>query len=158
MGPARKMRRMSLHRASIAWARNAEAPFAYDTYTRDHRVTMETGLVFPASAAADYKGTPTRTNPEEMLVAALSSCHMLTFLAIAARKGFVVETYEDDAVGVLERREGAPMHVARCTLKPRVTFSGNAPDGETLAKLHEQAHRGCFIASSVKTVVTVEAS
>jgi organic hydroperoxide reductase OsmC/OhrA len=151
------MRSMSQHRASLAWARNTEAPFTYDTYTRDHRVTMETGLVFPASAAPDYKGNPARTNPEELLVAALSSCHMLTFLAVAAKKGFVVETYEDDAVGVLERTEGAPMHVTRCTLKPRITFGGNAPDAETLAKLHEQAHRGCFIANSVKTVVTVEA-
>jgi organic hydroperoxide reductase OsmC/OhrA len=147
---------MSLHRASIAWARNGEAPFTYDTYTRDHRVTMETGLVFPASAAPDYRGNPSRTNPEELLVAALSSCHMLTFLAIAAKKGFVVETYEDDAVGVLERPEGGPTHVTRCTLRPRIRFSGAAPDAETLAKLHAQAHRGCFIASSVKTAVTVE--
>ncbi len=147
---------MSKHEARISWARNTDAPFTYDTYSREHRVSMETGLVFPASSAPDYKGNPTLTNPEELLVAALSSCHMLTFLAVCARKGFVVETYEDAAVGVLEKPEGAPMHVARCALRPRITFSGNGPDTETLAKLHEQAHRGCFIANSVKTVVTVE--
>lgn len=148
---------MSNHEARISWARNADAPFTYDTYSRDHRVAMETGLVFPISAAPDFKGSPTLTNPEELLVAALSSCHMLTFLAICAKKGFVVESYEDTAVGVLERAEGAPMHITRCVLRPRVAFSGTAPDAETLDKLHEQAHRGCFIANSVKTVVTVEA-
>ena len=149
---------MSHHRASIRWSRNGDAPFAYESYTRDHRVSMETGLVFPASAAPEYKGDGTRTNPEELLVAALSSCHMLTFLAVAAKKGFVIESYEDDAVGVLEKPEGAPTHVTSCTLRPRITFSGTVPDAETLAKLHESAHRGCFIANSVKTKVTVEAT
>ncbi|MBX7193847.1 MAG: OsmC family protein [Sandaracinaceae bacterium] len=148
---------MSNHRATLSWSRNADVPFTYDTYSRDHRLSMETGLVFPASAAPEYKGNPERTNPEELLVAAISSCHMLTFLAVAAKKGFVVESYDDDAVGVLERPEGAPMHITRCTLRPRITFSGNTPDPETITKLHEQAHRGCFIANSVKTVVTVEA-
>lgn len=147
---------MSEHRARIEWSRNAEAPFTYDTYTRDHRVSMETGLVFPASSAPDYKGNATLTNPEELLVAALSSCHMLTFLAVAAKKGFVIERYEDDASGVLERPAGAPTHITRCTLRPKVAFSGTAPDAATLTQLHEQAHRGCFIANSVKTAVTVE--
>jgi organic hydroperoxide reductase OsmC/OhrA len=149
---------MSHHKATIAWSRPEGQAFTYETYTRDHRVTMETGLVFPASSAPDFKGNPALTNPEELLVAALSSCHMLTFLAVCAKKGFVVETYDDEAVGVLERPEGAPMHITRCILRPKVTFQGNAPDAETLAKLHEQAHRGCFIANSVKTVVTVEAT
>jgi organic hydroperoxide reductase OsmC/OhrA len=148
---------MSHHKSTLSWSRNTDQPFTYDTYSRDHRISMETGLVFPISSAPDFKGNPRLTNPEELLVAALSSCHMLTFLAVCAKKGFVVETYDDEAVGVLERPEGAPMHITRCTLRPRVTFSGNAPDAETLAKLHEQAHRGCFIANSVKTVVTVEA-
>ncbi len=148
---------MSNHRSTLRWARNGEVPFTYETYSRDHRISMESGLVFPASAAPEFKGNPANTNPEELLVAALSSCHMLTFLAVAAKKGFVVESYDDDAVGVLERPEGAPMHITRCTLRPRITFSGTAPDAETIAKLHEQAHRGCFIANSVKTVVTVEA-
>lgn len=147
---------MSHHRATITWSRPEGQAFTYDTYTRDHRVTMESGLVFPASAAPDFKGNPSLTNPEELLVAALSSCHMLTFLAVCAKKGLVVESYEDEAVGVLERPEGAPMHVTRCTLRPRVTFQGSAPDAETLRKLHEQAHRGCFIASSVKTAVSIE--
>lgn len=147
---------MSNHEARVSWARNTDAPFTYETYSRDHRVSMKSGLVFPASAAPEYRGSPSLTNPEELLVAALASCHMLTFLAICAKKGLVVESYEDDAVGVLEKAEGAPLHVTRCALRPRVSFTGDAPDAVTLAKLHEQAHRGCFIANSVKTVVTVE--
>lgn len=147
---------MSEHHAHLEWVRNADAPFDYEHYSRDHRVSMQTGLVFPASAASDYRGNPSMTNPEELLVAALSSCHMLTFLAVAAKKGFTVERYEDDAVGVLERPQGAPMHLARCTLRPRIVFGGSAPDAATLHSLHEQAHRGCFIANSVKTVVTIE--
>lgn len=145
---------MTEHHARIEWARNAEQPFDYAHYTRDHRVSMGTGLVFPASAARAYNGSADKTNPEELLVAALSGCHMLTFLAIAAKKGFVVESYEDDAVGILERPSGGPMQVTRCTLRPRITFSGTAPDAATLASLHEQAHHGCFIANSVKTDVT----
>lgn len=117
---------------------------------------METGLSFSASSAPDYKGNAKLTNPEEMLVAALSSCHMLTFLAVCAKKGFVVARYEDDAVGTLAKPESGPTQVTTCVLKPRVEFEGNAPDAETLHKLHEQAHRGCFIANSVKTVVTFE--
>lgn len=147
---------MSEHRATISWTRNTDAPFTVDTYTRDHRVTMETGLVFPASSAPDYKGNPSLTNPEEMLVGAISSCHMLTFLAVCAKKGLVVERYEDEAVGVLERPEGQRMQVARCTLRPLATFSGEAPSAETIAQLHESAHRGCFIANSVKTAVAIE--
>ncbi len=147
---------MTEHRTRIEWSRNADVPFEYARYTRDHRVSMETGLVFPMSAALAYKGNPSMTNPEELLVAALSSCHMLTFLAIAAKKGLVVERYEDEAIGVLERPSGAPTQITRCVLRPRITFSGDPPDDETLAKLHDEAHHGCFIANSVKTTVTVE--
>ena len=147
---------MSEHRSRLEWNRNAEAPFDYEHYSRDHRVSMETGLVLPISAAPAYRGNPSLTNPEELLVAALSSCHMLTFLAIAARKGIVVERYEDEAVGHLERPSEGPMQVTRCSLRPRITFGANAPDAATLASLHEQAHRGCFIANSVKTIVTID--
>lgn len=148
---------MSLHETNLVWERDPSLPFDYDHYTRDHRVSMQTGLVLPISAAVDYKGNPERTNPEELLVAALSSCHMLTFLAICAKKGIVVDRYEDQAVGTLSRPAGAPMSVTTCTLKPRVTFAeGHGPDREALAKLHEQAHKGCFIANSVKTEVSID--
>ncbi len=146
---------MSEHTSNIVWERGDRA-FGYETYSREHRVTMGTGLSFRASAGVDFRGDGALTNPEELYVAALSGCHMLTFLAICARKKIVVDRYEDDAVGHLERTPGAPMHVARVTLRPRVVFSANAPDAEALRELHAQAHHGCFIASSVKTVVTVE--
>jgi organic hydroperoxide reductase OsmC/OhrA len=146
---------MSQHAARLVWTKT-DAPFTYETYVRDHRLEMETGTVLPLSAAADFRGNPRLTNPEELLVGALSSCHMLTFLAICAKKGLEVVRYEDAAVGTLARPEGAPMHVTECVLKPKVTFAGTAPDQETLAKLHDQAHKGCFIANSVKTHVRVE--
>lgn len=147
---------MSQHLAQLRWQRT-DAPFTYETYSRDHTIAFGTGSSMPLSAAHEYKGNPALSNPEELLVAALSSCHMLTFLAIAAKNKLVVERYEDDAVGTLARPEGAPMHVTEVILRPRVTFSGTVPDAATLAKLHEQAHKGCFIANSVKTTVRVEA-
>lgn len=146
---------MSEHRSNVVWERGDHA-FTYEGYSREHRVKTGAGLAFQASAAVDFRGDPALTNPEELLVAALSSCHMLTFLAVCARKNIGVDRYEDDAVGYLERSAGAPMHVARVTLRPRVVFSTEAPDADALRALHDQAHKGCFIASSVKTVVTVE--
>lgn len=148
---------MSEHHASIAWSRDGK-PWTYEQYGRDHQVTYGTGSSMTASAAKEYRGSPTLPNPEELLVAALSSCHMLTFLAICARKKIVVESYEDAAVGFLERPPGGAMQLTRVVLRPKITFGENAPDAETLASLHEQSHHGCFIAQSVKTDVKVEAS
>ncbi len=146
---------MSEHHSRLTWSRG-EVPFTYATYSRTHQAVIGPAAPTSLSAAQAYLGDPTLANPEDLLVAALSSCHMLTFLAVCARKGIVVERYEDDAIGYLERPAGAPMHVARTTLRPRVVFGGTPPSAEALAELHEQAHRGCFIASSVKTVVTIE--
>ncbi len=146
---------MSRHLASLVWSRDGR-PFTYEQYGRDHRVTYGTGTAQDVSAASEYRGNPALPNPEELLVAALSSCHMLTFLAIAAKKKLVVERYEDEAVGILARPEGGPMQVTEVTLRPRITFEGAPPDAATLASMHEQAHRGCFIANSVRTQVHVE--
>lgn len=146
---------MSNHLASVRWSRSTP-DFQYDTYDRNHTWRSGSGVEVAASAASEFKGDPTRMNPEEALVAALSGCHMLTFLAIAARKGLVVDRYEDDAVGVLEK-EGGKLWVTKVTLRPRVVFAGTTPDAAALAHLHEQAHNNCFIANSVKTQVTVEA-
>jgi organic hydroperoxide reductase OsmC/OhrA len=148
---------MSEHTARIEWARGGRG-FGYEEYGRDHTVRMGGAAPMALSAAEKFRGSPSLANPEDLLVAALSSCHMLTFLAICARKGIVVDRYEDDAVGWLERKNGAPMQVTRVTLRPKITFAGPPPDAETLASLHDQAHHGCFIASSVKTEVTVEGS
>ena len=94
-------------------------------------------------------------NPEELLVAALSSCHMLTFLAIAARKRLVVNNYEDDAVGVMTKNEQGKLWVSSVVLHPRVAFAEPVNPSQ-LAGIHEQAHHECFIANSVRTEVRVE--
>jgi len=149
---------MSKHEAHLSWRRTTPT-FTYDTYSRDHEVRFGGGASLTTSAAPEYRGARERPNPEEMLVASLSSCHMLTFLAIAARDGFVVDAYEDAAEGVLEKNEAGRLAVTRVVLRPRVVFGGDKqPDAERLAKMHEAAHRGCFIANSVKTDVRVEAA
>jgi organic hydroperoxide reductase OsmC/OhrA len=145
----------SEHVSRLIWERGGRG-FEYAEYPRAHRVEFGGGSVLAASAAPEYRGDAGLANPEEMLVAALSSCHMLTFLAICARKKIVVDRYEDHAVGVLERPAGGKLQVTRVTLRPTIAFAeGHAPDAAALASLHHQAHEGCFIASSVKTAVVV---
>ncbi|HKC51860.1 MAG TPA: OsmC family protein [Myxococcota bacterium] len=146
---------MSEHRARIHWARKGEA-FTYESYARAHRWRFHGGAEVEASAAPEYRGDAALPNPEEALVAALSSCHMLTFLAIAARKRLTVESYEDDAVGHMEKNAEGKLAVTRVELRPRIVFSGERqPTPDEIAKLHESAHHGCFIANSVRTEVTV---
>jgi organic hydroperoxide reductase OsmC/OhrA len=148
---------MSEHKAIVEWNRGTE-PFSYETYNRDHVVTFDGGIRMPASAAPAYRGNPGHVDPESALVAALSSCHMLTFLAIAAKKQFVVNGYRDQAVGFLEKNAQGKLAVTRVILHPKVTFGGTTPPTpEQIAGLHERAHTECFIANSVTTVVTVEA-
>lgn len=148
---------MSTHEASVTWTRTT-SDFAYETYVRDHRIVYGSGVAVDASSAPEYKGNPTLVNPEEAFVGALSSCHMLTFLAVAAKKGFVVDRYEDRAIGFLEPNADRRLAMTRVVLRPRVTFSGEKlPTAEELERLHHGAHVNCFIANSVKTEVTVEA-
>lgn len=144
---------MSEHKAGLRWKRTTPE-FGYDSYNRDHATTFGTGETLALSAAPEYRGNPKLPNPEELLVSALSSCHMLTFLAVAARAGHVVDAYEDDAVGVLEKNSEGRLAVTKVQLHPRVTIA-TPVDAGVLARLHEQAHRGCFIANSVRTEVTV---
>lgn len=146
---------MSEHRATIAWKRETES-FAYDAYVRDHLWSFDGGARVEASAAPAYRGNPARVDPEEALVAAISSCHMLTFLALCARKRIVVDAYEDEAVGHMEKNEEGRLAITRVTLRPRIAFAAAPPDGAAMHELHEHAHRDCFIANSVRTVVTVE--
>jgi organic hydroperoxide reductase OsmC/OhrA len=111
----------------------------------------------PASATKEYRGDPSLVNPEEALVAALSSCHLLTFLAIAAKRKLSLDSYSDDAVGRMEKNEAGRLAITRVTLRPKIVWSaGVTVSSEQLEKLHHEAHEGCFIANSVKTEVTVE--
>ena len=146
---------MSEHRATISWQRNG-TEFTYLAYNRAHDWRFYAATV-AASATKEYRGDETRVNPEEALVAALSSCHMLTFLAVAAKRKFSLESYEDAAVGVLEKNAEGKLAVTRVTLRPKIVWSpGVSVSAEELAKLHHDAHAGCFIANSVKTEVIVE--
>ena len=147
---------MSEHHAKILWERTTP-DFDYETYSRDHSWTFDGDMVIPASAAPDYKGGDGCIDPEESFVASLSSCHMMTFLALAARRRQVVDRYEDRATGVLEKNEDGVLAVTTVTLKPVVTFAeGVKVTPEQLDKLHHKAHEHCFIANSVKTRVTIE--
>jgi organic hydroperoxide reductase OsmC/OhrA len=147
---------MSEHRVRVRWERGS-VDFGYETYPRDHVWDFEGGVRVPATAAPQFRGNPERVDPEAAFVAALSSCHMLTFLAIASRKRLVVDAYEDDAVGQLAKNEAGKLAMTRVVLRPRVDFAGAAPAPEVIAELHERAHRECFIANSVVTQVEVEA-
>ena len=147
---------MSEHRATIRW-QNSGATLDYESFSRDHQWVVKEGrLAVPASSAPAYKGNPEVMDPEDALVAALASCHMLTFLAIAARRRLVVLDYTDPARGWLEPDAEGRLAVTRVELRPLVRFApGTELSAEDYGKLHEKAHRGCFIANSVKTAVTV---
>ena len=148
---------MSQHRAHIVWKRTSAA-FTYDTYNRAHEMRFDNdSIVVPGSAAPAFKGDADRVDPEAAFVAALSSCHMLTLLAICARKRLTVDAYEDDASGTLEKGEGGRLWMGHVVLRPRIGFApGTAVDEATLAEIHHLAHEQCFIANSVKTDVRVE--
>lgn len=148
---------MSKHESKVAWSRG-DHEYTYDTYPRDHAWTFPGGVEVPASAAPDFLGNPDRVDPEEALVASLSSCHMLTFLALAARKRFVVESYDDAAVGTMEKNEDGKLAITRVVLRPNIVWGGEKqPDAATIEKMHHKAHEQCFIANSVKTEIVVEA-
>lgn len=145
---------MSEHKATVKWSRGGK-DFAYKTYSRDHAWNLN-GNEVPASATPAYLGNPKCVDPEAAFVAALSSCHMLTFLALAAGKGFVVDSYEDEAVGHLEKNPAGKMAVTRVELHPRIVFGGaKQPAAADLEWLHDKAHKECFIANSVTTDVRV---
>src|SRR5262245_39633025 len=147
---------MSEHRATIDWKRESQG-FSYDTYNRGHRWSFDGGGEVAASAAPAYRGDPDRVDPEEAFVASVASCHMLTFLAIAARQRFVVNSYSDQAIGHMEKNEKGRLAITRVTLRPKIAFGGEKPpSAEQLAKLHELSHEQCFIANSVLTQVSVE--
>ncbi len=149
---------MSVHRALITWKR--EGDFARKKYFRAHTWRFDGGLEVPASASPLVVPKPysveAAVDPEEAFVAAISSCHMLTFLFLVANEGFVVDSYVDEAEGTVSHAGTTPW-VSEVVLRPLIAFAGEAPSAEQLGALHEAAHAQCFIAQSVKTAIRVEA-
>lgn len=146
---------MSEFTAEIRW-QHAPRDGHPDDYSRAHDWHLAGGQTLRASAAPDYAGDAARTNPEQALVAAVSSCHMLTFLAIAAKRGFKVTSYADRASGTLGKNAEGRLAVTDIVLRPKIAFDGAAPGADDLAKLHDAAHRNCFIGNSLTTAVRVE--
>ena len=146
---------MSTFSPTVSWHLGREESFTPDTYSRDHEWTFEGGEVVLASTSPMYGGSANRVNPDEAVIAATASCHMLTFLAIAAKQRLVVRTYIDQPEGVVEKNANGRMAITRMVLRPRVVFDGDV-DAEKLRKLHDSAHRNCFVANSLLTEVTIE--
>jgi len=150
---------MSDHTATIAWERDGQR-FTDNRYSRAHRWSFDGGATVPASASPHVVrvplSDPAGVDPEEAFVASLSSCHMLWFLSIAAQRGFVIDSYRDTTVGTIGKDAEGRNAMTRVVLRPAIVFSGPLPDETALAEMHARAHHECFIANSVKTVVTVE--
>ncbi len=151
---------MATYRATVDWTLQDPAEdFLKGRYRRGHTVAWAEQTI-PGTASHHVVGNrwalPGAVDPEEMLVASLSQCHMLTFLHVARDAGFVITRYRDEAVGVMEKNAEGKMAVTRVTLHPEITYEGRRPTPQERDHLHHEAHEECFIASSVKTEVTVE--
>jgi organic hydroperoxide reductase OsmC/OhrA len=151
---------MGEHVCTVAWDRRGAA-FSDNRYSRGHEWRFDGGAVVPASASPHVVpapfSDPAGVDPEEAFVAALSSCHMLTFLWLAAQRGLVCDSYVDEAVGTMGANAAGREAVTRVVLRPRIAWSGRAPTADELHALHHAAHEQCFIANSVTTEVVVEA-
>ncbi len=147
---------MSEHKVSIYWQSQSE-DFSYKAYDRTHTWKFEGGSEVKASSAPEFLGKIEYVNPEEALVAALSSCHMLTFLAIASRRKFVINKYTDHAVGLMQKNEKGKLAITKVFLRPQIEFgSTTQPDQVTIKDMHHLSHEDCFIANSVLTEIIVE--
>jgi organic hydroperoxide reductase OsmC/OhrA len=163
LSPNQTIEAINLHRyeTQITWRRDG-AKFTDNRYSRGHEWSFDGGVKVKASASPSVVPLPysvaEAVDPEEALVAAASSCHMLSFLFLAAKRGFVVDSYIDDAFGVMEKNAGGRLFISRITLRPEIKFSGESlPTEAQLQSLHHAAHEECFIANSLKSEVVVEA-
>ena len=149
-----------VYTATVAWARRDGDDFAKGRYGRDHEWRFDGGTTVPASASPAvvpqaYVGAAT-VDPEEAFIASIASCHMLTFLDLARRAGFVIDSYDDAATGEMAKTAEGRYWISAVTLHPRIVWVDREPGHSELQKLHHQAHDFCFIANSVKTAVSVE--
>ena len=151
---------MSTYTAGIRWCRR-EQKFTDNRYSSAHTWHFDGGSVVPASSSPAVVPLPMSdagaVDPEEAFVASLSSCHLLWFLSIAAKRGYTVDSYTDDACGVMARNAAGKLAMTAVTLRPLVTFSGpKLPDRAALDALHHAAHAECFIAASIRSEVVIE--
>lgn len=152
---------MSSYHARISWSRGTDE-FARQKYSRGHRWHFDEGVSVPASASPHaVKGAyvvAAAVDPEEALVASLSSCHMLFFLSYVSSADYVADSYEDAAEGVLEKVADGKVMMTRVTLRPVVTFSGKGPSQAEFDAWHTRAHEECYVANSVKSEIVIDAS
>lgn len=146
--------------ATVEWVRG-DQPFADNKYSRAHDWRFDGGAVVRGSSAPGSvpvpMSDPTAVDPEEAVVAAASSCHMLFFLGYAAKAGFTVDHYVDEAVAVMGRDERGKVGITAITLRPRITFSGDVlPDAAAIADLHHRSHEHCYVANSLRATVMIE--
>lgn len=147
---------MSEHKATVSWTRRTK-DFVYETYDRTHEIRYEGGIYHMGSAAKEFMGKAELANPEELFAGALASCHMLTFLAVAAKSRLVVDSYTDTPIAYLDKNAAGKIAVTKTILHPKVVFAQETPvASDKLAELHDKAHRNCFIANSVSCEVVTE--
>jgi organic hydroperoxide reductase OsmC/OhrA len=151
---------MSTHHATIDWALR-DPDFTRGRYSREHTWSFDGGLTVAASPSPSVVpipwSNPANVDPEEAFVASVASCHMLTFLWLAAKAGYVIERYRDEAVGTMTKNERGVPWVSLIQLRPQITYGEDKrPDARAEAELHHHAHEQCFIANSIKTEVKVE--
>jgi len=152
---------MSEYTAKISWKNDSPETFTKNRYTRGHTWSFDGGVEVLGSSSPHSVRVPfsieKAVDPEEALVAAAASCHMLTFLWVAAKKGFIIDSYEDNAVGLMTDGDGGKQWVSKITLDPKIEWSGeNQPTVEELAELHHEAHEGCYIANSIKSEIVIK--
>lgn len=152
---------MSEYTARVSWNRAATEPYIDNKFSRGHEWSFDGGVTVPASSSPQVVRPPLSVekavDPEEALIASLSSCHMLYFLSFAAKEKFVVDGYVDDAVGILDKNAEGRFCMTKITLRPMVRFAGDTlPTQSEIQALHEKSHSNCIIANSLKTEVVVE--
>jgi organic hydroperoxide reductase OsmC/OhrA len=152
---------MSTYTAVVRWVRKPEEVFLDGRYSRAHQWAFDGGATVPASSSPHEVrvpfSDPAGVDPEEALLASLSSCHMLFFLDFARRRGFAVDLYEDEPEGAVGAGADGRVSMTRVTLRPRVVFSGEKrPTAAMVEELHQAAHHACYVANTVRSVVEVE--
>lgn len=149
---------MAEYLATVEW--RSDGGFVEGRYSRAHKLSFDGGAVVPGSSSPHVvpppMSDPAGVDPEEALVASASACHMLWFLHLARDSGLDVAAYRDEALGTMGKDDRGRTAMIRIVLRPKIDFAGEAPGAEALARLHDEAHERCFIASSLRTEIVVE--